>query len=116
MPVKIFPRASLLAYSLFDKIESISLVLFNTVSRLTFSSWARALVTKGDPSIISTTKWPSFAGMDFLDLPFAIWTKVNMSLNISSIVLKSSRPSVYCPDCGTQVQEDFCPKCGKKVR
>ena len=29
---------------------------------------------------------------------------------------KTSKPSVYCPDCGTQVQEDYCPKCGKKVR
>ena len=29
---------------------------------------------------------------------------------------KTSKASVYCPDCGTQVKEDFCPKCGKKVR
>ena len=30
--------------------------------------------------------------------------------------MKTSKPSVYCPDCGTQVNEDYCPKCGKKVR
>ena len=29
---------------------------------------------------------------------------------------KPSKPVVYCPDCGTQVQEDYCPSCGKKVR
>ena len=29
---------------------------------------------------------------------------------------KPSKAVVYCPDCGTQVQEDYCPSCGKKVR
>ena len=29
---------------------------------------------------------------------------------------KPSKTVVYCPDCGTQVQEDYCPSCGKKVR
>ena len=28
----------------------------------------------------------------------------------------ASRQSVYCPDCGTEVKQDFCPNCGKKVR
>lgn len=27
-----------------------------------------------------------------------------------------SKATVYCPDCGSAVQDDFCPKCGKKVR
>ena len=29
---------------------------------------------------------------------------------------KTTKSSVYCPDCGTEVNEDYCPKCGKKVR
>ena len=29
---------------------------------------------------------------------------------------KTTKASVFCPDCGTEVNEDFCPKCGKKVR
>ena len=32
------------------------------------------------------------------------------------IGIKTTKSSVFCPDCGTEVNEDFCPKCGKKVR
>ena len=32
------------------------------------------------------------------------------------IGMKSNSQSIYCPDCGTQVQADFCSNCGKKVR
>lgn len=28
----------------------------------------------------------------------------------------TKKSTVYCSECGTSVQEDFCPKCGKKVR
>ena len=32
------------------------------------------------------------------------------------IGIKPTKSSIYCPDCGTEVQQDFCPNCGKKVR
>lgn len=30
--------------------------------------------------------------------------------------MSTTKTSVYCPDCGTEVKESFCPNCGKKVR
>ena len=32
------------------------------------------------------------------------------------IGMSTTKASVYCPDCGTEVKQDFCPNCGKKVR
>ena len=42
--------------------------------------------------------------------------KVEVSPNGIFGASAKSTSSVYCPDCGTEVKQDFCPNCGKKVR
>ena len=45
--------------------------------------------------------------------------KYDATVEVSPNGLIGAQPTkatVYCPDCGSAVQEDFCPKCGKKVR
>lgn len=42
-------------------------------------------------------------------------SKVEVSAN-GIFGTTQNKQSVYCPDCGNEVKEDFCPNCGKKVR